>query len=127
MNHKDATHQGEHAAVVERRLWDEVQRVLATNRKAVATGSRSETSSLFKGLVFDDAGNRMSPVYANKAGCRYRYYVSQALLSTAPGGCGQSAAPAGPRLRSAGKRTDSRGAGRRCPAEDGAGQGGLER
>jgi hypothetical protein len=30
--------------------------------------------------VFDDAGNRMSPVHANKAGCRYRYYVSQALL-----------------------------------------------
>jgi len=80
VNHKDATHRGEHAAVVERRLWDEVQRVMATNRKAVATGSRFETSSLFKGLVFDDAGNRMSPVHANKAGCRYRYYVSQALL-----------------------------------------------
>ena len=80
VNHKDATHRGEHAAVVDRRLWDEVQRVMASNRKAVATGSRSETSSLFKGLVFDDAGNRMSPVHANKAGCRYRYYVSQALL-----------------------------------------------
>ena len=53
---------------------------MATNRRAVATGSRSETSSLFKGLVFDDAGNRMSPVHANKSGCHYRYYVSQALL-----------------------------------------------
>jgi site-specific DNA recombinase len=80
VNHKDATHRGEHPAVVDRKLWEEVQRVMATNRKAVATGSRAETSSLFKGLVFDDAGNRMSPVHANKAGCRYRYYVSQALL-----------------------------------------------
>jgi site-specific DNA recombinase len=80
VNHKDTTHRGEHAAVVERKLWDEVQRVLATNRRAVSTGSRSETFTLFKGLVFDDAGNRMSPVHANKAGCRYRYYVSQALL-----------------------------------------------
>jgi site-specific DNA recombinase len=80
VNHKDATNRGEHAALVERKLWDEVQRVLASNRKAVARGSRSETFSLFKGLVFDDAGNRMSPVHANKAGCRYRYYVSQALL-----------------------------------------------
>jgi DNA invertase Pin-like site-specific DNA recombinase len=80
VNHKDTTHRGEHAAVVERRLWDEVQGVLAANRRAVSTGSRSGTFSLFKGLVFDDAGNRMSPVHANKAGCRYRYYVSQALL-----------------------------------------------
>jgi hypothetical protein len=53
---------------------------MAGNRTAAATGARSETSSLFKGLIFDDAGNRMSPVHANKAGCRYRYYVSQALL-----------------------------------------------
>ena len=29
VNHKDATHRGEHAAVVDRRLWDEVQRVMA--------------------------------------------------------------------------------------------------
>jgi DNA invertase Pin-like site-specific DNA recombinase len=80
VNHKDATHRGEHAAVVDRRLWDEAQRVMASNRKAVSTGSQSETASLFKGLVFDDAGNRMSPAHANKAGRRYRYYLSQALL-----------------------------------------------
>ncbi len=80
VNHKDATHRGEHAAVVERRLWDEVQQVLATNRRAAASGSRHASASLFKGLVFDDAGNRMSPAHANKAGRRYRYYLSQALL-----------------------------------------------
>jgi site-specific DNA recombinase len=33
VNHKDATHRGEHAAVVDRRLWDEVQQVMASNRK----------------------------------------------------------------------------------------------
>jgi site-specific DNA recombinase len=65
---------------VGRKLWDRVQQVMATNRRAAATGSRHESASLFKGLVFDDAGNRMSPAHANKAGRRYRYYVSQALL-----------------------------------------------
>jgi hypothetical protein len=35
---------------------------------------------LFKGLVYDDAGNRMSPAHASKAGARYCYYVSQASL-----------------------------------------------
>jgi site-specific DNA recombinase len=80
VTHKDAAHRGEHAAIVERKLWDEVQGVMATNRRAAATGSRCESTSLFKGLVYDDAGNRMSPAHANKDGCRYRYYVSQALL-----------------------------------------------
>jgi site-specific DNA recombinase len=78
--HKDAAHRGEHAAIVERALWDKVHKVMAGNRRRASTGLRSESSSLLKGLVFDDAGNRMSPAHANKAGRRYRYYVSQALL-----------------------------------------------
>src|SRR5262249_21224978 len=80
VTHKDAAHRGEHAAVVERKLWDRVQQVLATNRRAAASGAHHESASLFKGLVFDDVGNRMSPAHANKDGRRYRYYVSQALL-----------------------------------------------
>jgi DNA invertase Pin-like site-specific DNA recombinase len=80
MVHKDAAHPGEDAPIVERALWDEVHKVVASNRRAAFTGMRSESNSLFKGLVFDDAGNPMSPAHANKAGRRYRYYVSQALL-----------------------------------------------
>jgi site-specific DNA recombinase len=57
-----------------------VDQVMGSNRRAAATGMRCASNSLFKGLVFDDAGNRMSPAHANKAGRRYRYYVSQALL-----------------------------------------------
>ena len=91
--HKDAAHRGEHPAVVERKLWDEVQQVMATNRRAAATGSRSESTSLLSGLVFDDAGNRMSPAHANKAGRRYRYYEPGAA-ATAQGKRGQPAAPA---------------------------------
>ncbi len=78
--HKDAAHPGEHAAIVGRILWDKVHKMMASNRHAASTGVRCESTSLFKGLVFDDAGNRMSPAHANKAGHRYRYYVSQALL-----------------------------------------------
>src|SRR5271169_2222995 len=80
VTHKDASHRGEHAAIIEEQLWEQVQQVLASNRRVASTGSRCESSSLFKGLVFDDAGNRMSPAHANHAGRRYRYYVSQALL-----------------------------------------------
>src|SRR5260370_9886468 len=32
------------------------------------------------GRIFDDRGNGMTPSHSNKAGVRYRYYVSHALL-----------------------------------------------
>ncbi len=31
-------------------------------------------------LLFDDAGHRMAPTHATKAGIRYRYYVSRPCL-----------------------------------------------
>ena len=35
---------------------------------------------LLNGLLFDDAGHRMAPTHATKAGIRYRYYVSRPCL-----------------------------------------------
>jgi site-specific DNA recombinase len=35
---------------------------------------------LLTGLLFDDAGHRMVPTHATKAGVRYRYYVSTPFL-----------------------------------------------
>ena len=36
--------------------------------------------NLLTGLIFDSAGNRMTPAHTLKKGVRYRYYVSQALM-----------------------------------------------
>ena len=41
---------------------------------------RSSSPAILAGKLFDDRGHAMSPTHANKAGVRYRYYVSQALL-----------------------------------------------
>lgn len=35
---------------------------------------------LLAGMLFDSAGNRMTPSHSRKRGVRYRYYVSQAIL-----------------------------------------------
>ena len=35
---------------------------------------------MLTGLLFDDAGHRMVPTHATKAGVRYRYYISTACL-----------------------------------------------
>ena len=80
ITHKGNSYPGEHAAIVDQPLWDEVQSVLAQNRIERATGARAKQPSLLGGLVFDAGGERLTPTYAIKKGTRYRYYVSSSLV-----------------------------------------------
>jgi site-specific DNA recombinase len=77
LTHKDHVHEGLHAPIVDREIWDRVQRQLAEHTQNGA-GSRHDSAALLAGKLFDDRGNRMSPSHATKRGRRYRYYVSQA-------------------------------------------------
>jgi site-specific DNA recombinase len=78
--HKENSYPGEHEAIIDQSLWDEVQGQLATNRFERATGAGASSVSLLAGLIYDDAGARMTPTHANKKGTRYRYYVSPRLV-----------------------------------------------
>jgi site-specific DNA recombinase len=83
ITHKANSFSGEHQAIIEQPLWDEVQAVLANNRVERATGARAKQPSLLAGLVFDETGERLTPTYSVKKGTRYRYYVSTTLLTGA--------------------------------------------
>ncbi|MGA3304195.1 MAG: recombinase family protein [Methylovirgula sp.] len=72
-------HKGEHEAILDRDLFEAVQRKLAEGAVQRREG-RSKSKSILSGLLFDDRGNPMSPSHTNKKGIRYRYYVSQAVL-----------------------------------------------
>jgi len=77
--HMDKWFPGEHAAIVDRKTFDQVQQLLeskAAGRKA----TRSASDAFLLGKLYDDRGNRMSPSYSTKNGIRYRFYVSSALL-----------------------------------------------
>ena len=91
--HKDQSYPGEHTAIVAPGLWTVVQRILETNRVDRETGAYAAEPSLLAGLLFDDAGERLKPTHANKKGRRYRYYVSQRLVTG-----GKSSAPNGRRI-----------------------------
>ncbi len=80
ITHKGNSYPGEHPAIIDQPLWDEVQAVLAENRVERATGARAKHPSLLGGLVFDETGERLTPTYAVKKGTRYRYYVSSSLV-----------------------------------------------
>ncbi len=70
---------GEHAAILDRELFEAVQQRL--KEQAVERSNRRLSSSaVLAGKLCDDRGNPMTPTYASKKGIRYRYYVSHALL-----------------------------------------------
>jgi site-specific DNA recombinase len=96
INHKGKSFAGEHEAIIDRELFDAVQRTLASNTRGSCETWRSSGASL-TGRVYDDRGNRMTPAHANKypggrsgtAGrVRYRYYVSCAIPQGRKHECG---------------------------------------
>jgi site-specific DNA recombinase len=80
ITHKANAYPGEHPAIADKALWDEVQAVLSENRVNRAVGSYAKQPSLLAGLVFDESGERLTPSHAVKKGTRYRYYVSRSLI-----------------------------------------------
>jgi DNA invertase Pin-like site-specific DNA recombinase len=79
--HKGQSYPGEHEPIIDQPLWDAVQMQLAGNTAKRNAGTRTHQPSLLAGMLFDADGNRMTPSHAVKQGRRYRYYVSQQLIT----------------------------------------------
>jgi DNA invertase Pin-like site-specific DNA recombinase len=78
--HKGNAYPGEHSAIIDKPLWDAVQAVLTENRVARASGANTKQPSLLTGMIFDEAGERLTPTWSIKKSTRYRYYVSTSLV-----------------------------------------------
>src|SRR5467141_1316109 len=70
---------GEQPPIMDRELFDAV-RQKSLDQSSHRTILRNKSDHLLTGLLFDDAGHRMVPTHATKAGVRYRYYVSTPFL-----------------------------------------------
>jgi DNA invertase Pin-like site-specific DNA recombinase len=82
--HKGTSYPGLHRPIIEPKVWDRAQDVLAKNRVDHRKQTRARVPSLLTGLVFDHAGERLTPSHANRGGLRYRYYISKALTRGRP-------------------------------------------
>ena len=79
VKYKDEILPGEQPPIMDRALFEAVrQKSLA--QWSHRTITRNKSDHLLTGLLFDDAGHRMIPTHATKAGIRYRYYVSTPFL-----------------------------------------------
>ena len=78
--HKGQVYPGQHEAIIERPLWDQVQEILTGNIYTRSSGKGFKDPSPLAGFLFDEMGNRMSPSHSQKGTARYRYYISQAVI-----------------------------------------------
>jgi len=76
ITHKGASYAGEHDAIIESELWDQVQKQIGANKINRKSGRNARAPSLLAGIIFDGHGRRMTPSHAVKSGKRYRYYVT---------------------------------------------------
>jgi len=70
---------GEQPPIMDRALFEAVEqkRLAQWSHRTVR---RNKSNHLLARLPFDDAGHRMIPTHATKAGVRYRYYASATVL-----------------------------------------------
>jgi DNA invertase Pin-like site-specific DNA recombinase len=78
--HKGKAYAGEHQAIIDTRLWEQVHDIMGESPRKRANNSRTQTSALLKGLLFTATGAAMTPSSTKKGSRRYRYYVSMDLL-----------------------------------------------
>ena len=78
--HKGKAYPGEHDAIIDEALWDQVHAILKKSPRKRANNSRSRTPALLKGLIFSDTGAAMTPTSTKKGAKLYRYYVSMDII-----------------------------------------------
>jgi DNA invertase Pin-like site-specific DNA recombinase len=78
IDHGGRSHDANHLPIVDQRLWDQVQALLASNKNG-DRGPRAAETCLLAGKLFDDRAVPMIATHACKGKVRYRYYVSRDL------------------------------------------------
>ena len=74
IRHKGASYPGQHQAIIDQELWEQVQKHMAKNSMEHRTRSFRTVSCPLANKLFDVSGERLVPVHVNKKGRRYRYY-----------------------------------------------------
>jgi site-specific DNA recombinase len=94
--YKGESYDGEHDAIVDRKVWDRVRAILSGNRTVRANQTRSKTSAVLKGLIRCECCDAaMAPTYTTRRGKRYHYYVCHAAAKKGYDTCDVRSVPAG--------------------------------
>jgi hypothetical protein len=87
VSHKGSIYPGEHAAIIERALWDKVHAILKESPRVRGSRNRAATPAILKGLIFNPSGAAMTPTHTRKRGRLYRYYVTNGVIRGSADAC----------------------------------------
>jgi site-specific DNA recombinase len=94
VEHRGAIYAGEHPAIVESAVWEQVSTELRATRPRNATWTRQ--NALLAGVLVCKSCNRpMVPTYTAKSGRRYRYYVCRVARQSGWAACPTKSVAAG--------------------------------
>ncbi len=79
--HKGQVFDGEHEAIVDEDLWEQVQMHLQERAPSRRRPTNEPQRALLQGLIFDPEGRPMVPTYGSNGTRRYTYYVSRKDLA----------------------------------------------
>jgi site-specific DNA recombinase len=92
--HKGVAYPGEHAAIVDRRTWDNAHAVMAEPAHRRGAATRAQVPALLKGLIYGPNGRPMSPSHTRRRGRIYRYYVTREAIADGYESCLVTSVPA---------------------------------
>jgi site-specific DNA recombinase len=76
IEYQGTMYDGEHEAIIEQAVWDQVQKALRRNGRFSGTSTRNKYGALLRGLLFCvPCGTAMTHSYTARRSKRYRYYV----------------------------------------------------
>jgi site-specific DNA recombinase len=88
VEYRGTLYDGDHAAIVDQRLWEEANAELRALRRDESGVPRTKQNALLAGLLFcRNCDQPMVPTYATKRGLRYRYYLCTAAKKNGWAGC----------------------------------------
>ena len=80
ISHKGTIHEGLHDAIISQELWDAVQNKFKEQAQCPKGQIGTKHRNLLTRRLFDEHGNRYTPVYTNhKNKQKYRYYLNKEL------------------------------------------------
>jgi site-specific DNA recombinase len=95
VRYKNEVHPGEQPAIVDPRIWQQVQALLAHNGQARAVAQRTRSRALLQGLLrCRPCGCAMTPAHVTRGNRRYRYYTCSAAQKKGWHTCPSKSVPA---------------------------------
>jgi DNA invertase Pin-like site-specific DNA recombinase len=92
--HKGVAHPGEHDAIIERNLWDQVHALISESPRKRAVRPTGRSPAMLKGIIFGPMGAAMTPGHTRKNGKLYRYYISTDVIRNGTCACPVRRVPA---------------------------------